>query len=194
MENYIIFKGSKLCKAIVFENYLMDNIQRYRDTTDPVMKEQIAMGMQATLWFLLPYNVQRVIQISSNFWDTFLKDPNITISFNHIERRKDVMIRLFETYNYYNWKGDGRTIEQIINEFQFNILTSSENASNYQGEIKLSPISVEMVRQIMKYQRYWRKGWFQTRPLKNYDEIKKIPLKGRFCKEIDLIESMGLEN
>ena len=49
-----------------------------------------------------------------------------------------------------------------------------------------------MVEKIIKYQMYWKKGWFRNRPLRTYDEVKMIPLKRKFRKEKDLIDCMGL--
>lgn len=186
-------KGKKLCKAIVIERHIMDNIERYRIETNPDMKNEITFVIQPHLWFIMPHNKYKVIQVSDSFYNSFLKDPSITLSYNHIEKRKDVAHRLFESYDFYNWKGDGRTIEKIVNDFQFNILTRTENSAGYKGETTLQPISLEWVEKIIKYQMYYKKGWFKTRPLRNYDEVKRIPLGKKFRKEIDLMSYMKLD-
>lgn len=191
--SYITLTGRKLKRAIAVEKTVMSMISVYRSETDPEIKEEISFMIQPALWFILPYNKDKVVQISSEFYYSFLDNPNQTISYNHIDKRKDVAKRIFDTYGYYDWKGDGKTIEKIINEFQFSILTRSENSAGFKGEPTLLPISTDMVYQIVKYQMYWRKGWFQSRPLRNYDELKKIPLERRkFRKENDLLECMGL--
>lgn len=191
---YITFKGRKLKKAIAVEKTIMATINLYRSETDPELKQEISFMIQPSLWFLMPHNKDKVVQISSEFYYSFLDNPSQTISYNHIEKRKDVAQRIYDTYGYYNWKGDGRTIEKIINESQFSILTRSENSAGFKGESVLLPISTDMVYQIEKYRMYWKKGWFRTRPLKNYDELKKIPLeRKKFRKENDLLSYMGLE-
>ena len=194
MDYYIKPKGKKLCRAKVVENIIMKFIDWYRTETEQNQKEEITFSIQALLWFIMPQNKHKVIQISSEFWNSFLKNPNITISYHHIEKRKDVAQRLFKTYDNFNWLGDGLTIEKVVNDFQFSILTHKENLAGYKGEWKLYPISTDMVEKIIKYQMYWRKGWFQNRPLKSYDEVQKIPLgRKKFRKEIDLFNYMELD-
>lgn len=171
----------------------MKFIDWYRSETNQDQKEEITFSIQALLWFICPYNKYKVVQISRLFWDSFLNDPSITISYNHMEPRKDVSKRLFDTYDHYTWLGDGLTIEKIINEFQFSIITRTENSAGYKGEPILSPIDIDMVEKIIKYQMYWKKGWFRNRPLRTYDEVKKIPLKRKFRKESDLIDCMKLD-
>ena len=192
MERYIKLKGKKLCRAKVVENIIMKFIDWYRIETDQDQKEEITFSIQALLWFICPYNKYKVVQISRLFWDSFLNDPSITISYNHMEKRKDVSKRLFDTYDHYTWTGDGLTIEKIINEFQFSIITRTENSAGYKGTPILNPIDIDMVEKIIKYQMYWKKGWFRNRPLRTYDEVKMIPLKRKFRKEKDLIDCMGL--
>lgn len=171
----------------------MSNINRYRTSNDPEEKEAITFMIQPQLWFIMPHNKDKVVQISSGFYHSFLENPSQTISYNHIDKRKDVAKKIFDTYGYYNWTGNGRTIEKIINDFQFSIVTRSENSAGFKGEPTLLPISIDMVYQIEKYQMYWKKGWFRNRPLKSYDELKKIPLeKRKFHKESDLLNYMGL--
>lgn len=192
MKNYIELKKTKLCRAKIVEKYLMDNIEWYRNETDPLMKGQITFFIQPILWFICSNNKYKCIRISSEFWNNFLDDPDITMSFSNLEARKDVAKRLFDTYDHYNWKGDGLTIEKIINDFEFSILTSKETSPNYQGKPNLLPISVDMVEKIIKYQTYWKKGWFKNRKLRTYDEVKKIPLGKRFRKEEVLVSHMML--
>jgi hypothetical protein len=193
MVKYInLTNKKKLYKAEVIVNYLNDNIGRYKNTENPERKEAIAFGIQPLLWFICPQNKYKVIQISKKCWNSFLEDPSITLSFNHIEKRKDVGRRLFETYDYYDWKNDGlKVLEQIINDFEFNILTRKENSANYKGEIELMPISTEMVEKIIKYQWYWKKGWFRNYIL-SYNQVQKIPLGRNFRNESDLISYIEL--
>jgi hypothetical protein len=192
-ENYVKLKGKKLCRAKVVENIIINFIEWYKRETDISQKEEITFSIQPLLWFIMPKNKYRVIQISTEFWNSFLKDPSITISFNHLDPRKDVSKRLFDTFDYYDWKGDGLVIEKVVNEFQFSIITRKENSAGYKGEIKLNPISVDMVEKIIKYQMYWKKGYLHNRPLKSYDEVQKIPLGRKFRKESDLIACMELD-
>ena len=185
--------GFKLYLAKEVEKYIMWKITDYRNSTDQKEKEVMTFIIQPILWFIMPHNKDKVIQVSEEFYNSFLINPKQTISYNHIEKRKDAARRLFETYDYYTWNGDGLTIEKIVNGFEFNILTRSENSAGFKGEPVLKPIGTEWVEKIIKYQMYYKKGWFENRPLRNYDEVKRIPLGKKFRKESDLMSYMELD-
>ena len=65
---YITLKGRKLKKAIAVEKTIMATINLYRSETDPELKQEISFMIQPSLWFLMPHNKDKVVQISSEFY------------------------------------------------------------------------------------------------------------------------------